>query len=53
MVYRKFAKMHGWPPEVVRRLTLNEMYWLPVIDDAESAAVEKYQALLDKQNSNN
>ena len=31
-------------------LTLEELFWLPVIDEAESAAVEKYQALLEKQN---
>jgi hypothetical protein len=49
MLYRRFAKMHGWPPEVVRKLTLDELYWLPVIEEAESAAVEQYQAVLDKQ----
>jgi hypothetical protein len=53
MLYRKFAKMHGWPPEVVRKLTLAELYWLPVIEEAEGAAVEQYQAVLDKQNKNN
>ena len=51
MIYRKFAKAYNWPPEVVRRLRLDELFWLPVIDDAETAAVEQYRAVLDKQDN--
>jgi hypothetical protein len=53
MLYRRFAKAYSWTPDQVRRLRLDELYWLPVIEEAEGAAVEKYQAVLDKQNSNN
>ena len=48
MLYRKFAKASGWPPETVRKLRLDELFWLPVIEDAESAAIEQYQAMHDK-----
>lgn len=34
MTYHKFAKAYGWPPEVVRSLRRDELFWLPVIDDA-------------------
>ena len=49
MLYRKFAKLHGWAPETVRKLRLDELYWLPVIEEAEAEASERYQAVLDKQ----
>jgi hypothetical protein len=39
-VYHKFRKF-GWTPEQVRELTLQEQFWLPVIDDAESIAVSQ------------
>ena len=45
MTYRRFAKSYGWPPEVVRKLRLDELFWLPVIDDAVADAAE---ALADK-----
>ena len=48
MLYRKFAKAYNWPPEVVRRLRPGELYWLPVIEDAEAAAIEQIQAMQDK-----
>ena len=48
MLYRRFAKAYGWPPETVRRLRLDELFWLPVIEDAEASAVEQIQALQDK-----
>lgn len=51
MLYRKFAKAYHWTPEMVRRLRLDELYWLPVIEDAESAALEQIQAIVDKQNN--
>ena len=45
MLYRKFAKAYQWTPSQVRGLRLDEMFWLPVIEDAEAEAVETYQAL--------
>ncbi len=48
MIYRKFAKAYQWPPETVRKLRLDELFWLPVIEDAEAAAVETLQAMQDK-----
>ena len=47
MLYRKFAKAYQWTPEMVRRLRLDELFWLPVIEDAEAAAVEQIQAMQD------
>ena len=49
MLYRKFAKAYNWPPEVVRRLRMDELFWLPVIDDAESAAVEQLARIREAQ----
>jgi hypothetical protein len=46
MIYDKFAEAYGWSPRVVDdELTLDEMFWLPVIRDAKAAAAE---ALRDK-----
>lgn len=47
-LYYKFAKMFGWPPEVVRKLRRAEMFWLPVMDEAGAAASAQIQAMLDK-----
>ena len=48
MLYRRFAKAYNWTPEMVRKLRLDELFWLPVIEEAESAAVEQVQATQDK-----
>lgn len=45
MVYDKFAEAYGWSPRVVDELTLDELFWLPVIRDAKADAIE---ALRDK-----
>ena len=47
MLYRKFAKAYGWTPEMVRRLRVDELFWLPVIEDAEAAFAEQVQAMQD------
>ncbi len=47
MLYRKFAKAYGWTPEMVRGLRVDELFWLPVIEDAEAAAVEQIRAMQD------
>ena len=49
MLYRKFAKAYNWTPETVRKLRPAELYWLPVIEEAEAAAVETMQAMQDKR----
>ena len=48
MLYRKFAKAYQWTPEQVRRLRLDELDWLPVIEDAEDEAIRTIQAMQDK-----
>ena len=48
MLYRRFAKAYGWSPETVRGLRTSELVWLPVIEDAEAAAVEQIQAMQDR-----
>ena len=48
MLYRRFAKAYQWTPAEVRRLKLDELFWLPVIEEAEAAAVEQIQAMQDK-----
>lgn len=47
-LYYKFAKMFGWPPAVVRKLTKAEMFWLPVMDEAGAEASAQIQAMNDK-----
>lgn len=41
LAYDRFADEHGWPPEVVRRLTVKELFWLPVIRAARQEAAEQ------------
>ena len=36
MLYRRFAKAYNWTPGAVRRLRLDELFWLPVIEEAEA-----------------
>lgn len=48
VLYHKFAVMYGWPPAVVRKLTRAELFWLPVMSDADSAAAAQIQAINDK-----
>ena len=45
MLYRKFAKEYQWTPEQVRRLRLDELFWLPVIEDAEADVVAQIRAM--------
>jgi hypothetical protein len=41
MIYHNFARLRGWPPYVVRRLRLDELYWLPLLEEATGAAIEQ------------
>jgi hypothetical protein len=43
LVYHSFARSHGWPPYVVRKLRLDELYWLPLLEEATAAALEQVQ----------
>ena len=48
MLYRRFAKAYNWTPDQVRKLRLDELFWLPVIEEAEAAAADQIQAMQDK-----
>lgn len=45
LVYDMFARLHGWTPRQVDELSLDEVYWLPVITEARNLAAE---AMADK-----
>lgn len=40
-MYDRWADERGWPPEVVRRLRRQEMFWLPIISAAKRDAAEQ------------
>jgi hypothetical protein len=40
-LYDRWAEERGWPPEVVRRLRRQELYWLPIIQQAKREAAEQ------------
>ncbi|HLI39593.1 MAG TPA: hypothetical protein VKV80_19965 [Streptosporangiaceae bacterium] len=40
-LYDRWADERGWPPEVVRRLRRQELFWLPVVRAAKAAAAEQ------------
>ena len=40
-MYRQFADLYGWTPDQVDNLTLDQQYWLPVMDTAKSIAAEQ------------
>lgn len=41
LVYNWFARARGWTPRQVDELTLEEMEWLPLIEEAIQYATEK------------
>lgn len=43
-MYHKFAKLYGWTPATVDQLSLDQQFWLPVIADAETSAVNSWSA---------
>lgn len=43
--YHKFAKLYHWPPFVVNRLGNEELYWLPLIAEAENEALDLYMQI--------
>lgn len=47
MTYRRFAEAYQWTPEMVRKLRRDELFWLPVIEDAEAEAARQIQAIQD------
>ena len=38
LTYHGFAEAYGWDPPVVRSLSLEELYWLPVVQQARAKA---------------
>lgn len=41
LLYDRWAEERGWPPEVVRRLRRQELFWLPIIKAAKQDAAEQ------------
>lgn len=41
MIKRWFAKSYGWTPGQVADLTLEELFWYPIIEDAANVAEER------------
>ncbi len=41
MVYHRFWRERGWHPREVDRLSRAELFWLPVIAEAEEQAAEQ------------
>lgn len=42
-LYFWFAETFGWTPSQVGELTLDEIYWLPLIKSAHGDAEEQYR----------
>lgn len=51
-VYDRFADERGWPPEVVRRLRRQELFWLPLISAAKAEAADQIARLDAARNKN-
>lgn len=34
LIYDRFARRYGWTPQEVRQLSLEELYWFPVVWEA-------------------
>jgi hypothetical protein len=41
LTYDYFARTRGWTPSQVNELTLDELYWFPLIEEARNAAIEQ------------
>lgn len=41
LVYNWFARLRGWNPRIVDELTLEEIEWLPVVEEALQLAAEQ------------
>jgi len=41
LTYEYFARTKGWTPSQVDELTLEELFWFPVIEDARLSAQEQ------------
>jgi hypothetical protein len=56
MVKRFFAKQYQWPPWVVGELSLPELEWFPILenaaDDASEAISELEQARAERESKN-
>ncbi len=40
LTYHGFAEAYGWDPPVVRSLSLDELYWLPIVGQARAKVAE-------------
>lgn len=41
LVYNWFGRMRDWHPRMVDELYLDEMEWLPIVEEAVQAAIEQ------------
>lgn len=41
LAYNWFARLRGWDPRIVDELTLEEIEWLPVVEEAVQLAAEQ------------
>jgi hypothetical protein len=42
-VYNWFAEAYQWSPKQVDELTLDQVFWLPVMKEALNDAIEQYR----------
>lgn len=49
IIYNWFARAHDWPPRVVDELELDEVEWLPLLEEAVMQASEVIQKEMEAQ----
>lgn len=49
VVYNWYARCHHWPPRVVDELDLDEVEWIPLLEEACMQASEVIQKEIDAQ----
>jgi hypothetical protein len=42
-IYQWFARTHNWTPQQVDELTLEQLFWLPVMEEALAEALADYR----------
>lgn len=49
IIYNFFARAHDWSPRVVDELDLDEVEWLPLLEEAAAQASETIQKEMEAQ----
>lgn len=44
LIYHHFARLRNWTPRQVDELTIEEMDWLPLLEEATTDALEVLEA---------